>query len=377
MEKIIFRKFLFDLMSFFFIVSLSLAIITWVIQSVNYLDFISKDGHGFKVYFAFISLNFPKIYSKLIIFSYFVSLFFTIQKYKSNNEILIFWTNGISRLKLINFVIKVSVVFTIIQILFVFFLVPKTQDYSRDFIRQSNIDLFSSLISEKKFIDTVKDFTIFIDSIDENGNMENIYLKDSIDKISTQIITARGGKIIEKENEKYLYLNYGQILDISNKDFNDTKVIKFNNFTFNISKFKTKSTTFPKLQEVESTILIQCIKNFYLGKKINYSLPFFHCTDITSIRSAKEIFDRSAKQFYLIILGIIGSLLVFINDNNPKNLIHKTLIFSIGLILIVLSEISSELLNISILNNLFFIFTPVFIFIIAYSIVINLNNKIL
>ena len=39
----------------------------------------------------------------------------------------------------------------------------------------------------------------------------------------------------------------------------------------NISKFKTKSTTFPKLQEVESTILIQCIKNFYLGKKINYS----------------------------------------------------------------------------------------------------------
>ena len=259
-----------------------------------------------------------------IIFSYFESLFFTIQKYKSNNEILIFWTNGISRLKLINFVIKVSVVFTIIQILFVFFLVPKTQDYSRDFIRQSNIDLFSSLISEKKFIDTVKDFTIFIDSIDENGNMENIYLKDSLDKISTQIITARSGKIIEEENEKYLYLSYGQILDMSNKDFNDTKVIKFNNSTFNISKFKTKSTTFPKLQEVESTILIQCIKNFYLGKKINYSLPFFHCTDITSIRSAKEIFDRSAKQFYIIILGIIGSLLVFINDNNPKNLIHKT-----------------------------------------------------
>ena len=62
MEKIIFRKFLYDLISFFLIVSLSLSLIVWIIQSVNYLDFISKDGHGFKVYFAFIALNFPKIF---------------------------------------------------------------------------------------------------------------------------------------------------------------------------------------------------------------------------------------------------------------------------------------------------------------------------
>ena len=69
-EKIIFRKFLYDLLVFFIIVSVSLSLITWVIQSVNYLDFISKDGHGLDVYFAFIALNFPKIFSKVIIFSF-------------------------------------------------------------------------------------------------------------------------------------------------------------------------------------------------------------------------------------------------------------------------------------------------------------------
>ena len=116
MEKIIFRKFLYDLISFFLIVSLSLSLIVWIIQSVNYLDFISKDGHGFKVYFAFISLNFPKIFSKIIIFSYFISIFYIIIKYQSNNEILIFWTNGISKLRLVNFIFKVSIVFTIIQL---------------------------------------------------------------------------------------------------------------------------------------------------------------------------------------------------------------------------------------------------------------------
>ena len=116
MEKIIFRKFFYDLLSFFLITSISLSLITWIIQSVNYLDLISNDGHGFKVYFAFVALNFPKIFSKVIIFSYFISLFYIIQKYQFSNEILIFWTNGISKIKLINFIIKISIIFTIIQL---------------------------------------------------------------------------------------------------------------------------------------------------------------------------------------------------------------------------------------------------------------------
>ena len=32
------------------ITSLSLTLIVWVIQSVNYLDFVSEDGHSMKVY---------------------------------------------------------------------------------------------------------------------------------------------------------------------------------------------------------------------------------------------------------------------------------------------------------------------------------------
>ena len=250
MEKIIFRKFFFDLLSLFLLVSFSLSLITWIIQSVNYLDLVSNDGHGFKIYFAFISLNFPKIFSKVIIFSYFVSLFYIIQKYQLNNEIIIFWTNGISKLKLVHFIIKISIIFTILQICITYFIIPKLQDYSRDFIRTSNIDLFTSLITEKKFIDTVKDFTIFVEKIDEEGNMENLFLKDSVDNLNPQIITAKSGKIIETESEKFLSLKFGQILDVQQDDFGNTKVIKFNSTTFSLSNLKSKSTTFPKLKEL-------------------------------------------------------------------------------------------------------------------------------
>ena len=129
------QKILSDFITFFLVVTFSLSLIVWVIQSVNYLDFITKDGHGFKVYFSFIILNFPKIFSKIIIFSYFVSLFYTIQKYQSNNEILIFWTNGISRLKLINFIIKFSIFFTLLQIIFSIFHCSKSTGLFQGFYK--------------------------------------------------------------------------------------------------------------------------------------------------------------------------------------------------------------------------------------------------
>tara|TARA_Y100000591_G_scaffold330456_1_gene361516 strand:+ start:812 stop:1945 length:1134 start_codon:yes stop_codon:yes gene_type:complete len=375
MEKIIFRKFFYSFASFFLIISLSLSLIIWVIQSVNYLDFVSKDGHGFQVYFAFVSLNFPKIFSKVNIFSYFICLFYIIQKYKTNNEILIFWTNGVSKLKLVNFIIRVSILFTILQILLTYYIVPKTQDYSRDFIRNSNVDLFSSLITEKKFIDTVKDFTIYVENIDDKGNMKNVYIKDSIDISNIQIISARSGKIFESGPNKILYLSFGEIVDITDNNYKDSRVIKFNNTTINLSNVKTKSTTHPKLQELDSKILIDCVNNFMIGTKINYSLPFFVCDKYSSIKSTQEIFKRSFKQFYIIILGTVASLLIFSNNQNKKNFSYELLIFAIGFFIIIFSELNSEFLNISIRNNLFFVLLPFILFIIVYSTIFNLNNK--
>ena len=67
MKKLIFRKFLLDLFLSFCVLIISLSVIVWVIQAVNYLDFISEDGHGFKVYFLYTLFNFPKIFSKLLL----------------------------------------------------------------------------------------------------------------------------------------------------------------------------------------------------------------------------------------------------------------------------------------------------------------------
>jgi lipopolysaccharide export system permease protein len=111
MNKLIFRKFSLDILSFFLIASLSITFIVWVIQAVNLLDLVSDDGHSLRVYFYYVSLNLPKIFSKTIIFVFFISIFYVINKYNNTNELIVFWNNGIQKIKFINFILRFSIFF--------------------------------------------------------------------------------------------------------------------------------------------------------------------------------------------------------------------------------------------------------------------------
>ena len=247
MKKLIFKNLLKDITSFFLLSIISISVIVWVIQAVNYLDFVSEDGHSFRIYFLYTLLSLPKIIGRVLPFMFFLSLFYILLKYEENNELVIFWLNGIKKISFINVILRFSFFFLVIQIFFSSFLIPQTQDLARSFIRTSNIDSFSALVKEKKFIDTVSNLTIYVDEKNEDQKLKNIILKDEINKDESQFIYAQEGKIISNENSKYLLLFDGKII---NKDKKGTSIFNFETSQFNLSKFTTKTTTYPKVQEM-------------------------------------------------------------------------------------------------------------------------------
>ena len=104
MKKMLFRKLLMDYMSFFLIALFSSSIVIWVFQAVNFLDIMIEDGRDYKIYISYSLLNFPKIINKIFPFVLFFSLFHLTIKYENNNELLIFWTFGITKIELTNFI---------------------------------------------------------------------------------------------------------------------------------------------------------------------------------------------------------------------------------------------------------------------------------
>ena len=128
MKKILFRKLLSDYLSFFFITIICTSIVIWVFQAVNYLDIMIEDGRDYLVYLNFTLLNFPKILSKVFSFSLFFSLFYVTIKSELNNELIIYWNFGVHKIEVVNFILKVSFILMLIQIILTAFVVPKSQD---------------------------------------------------------------------------------------------------------------------------------------------------------------------------------------------------------------------------------------------------------
>ena len=169
MNKLIFRKLSLDILAFFLLSSTAITLIVWVIQGVNLLDIISEQGHSIRVYLLYSILNIPKIFSKLIIFTYFLTLFVVLNRYEENNEILIFWTNGIRKISFINFIAKLSIFFVLLQLTFNLFFVPFTQNLAQEYLKNSSIEFFPKLIQERKFSNVMDNLTLFVEKSDDKG----------------------------------------------------------------------------------------------------------------------------------------------------------------------------------------------------------------
>ena len=361
MEKIIFKNFLKEISLFFILSSLSIALIIWIIQAVNYLDLVSEDGHNFKVYFLYTILVLPKIFSRILPFMFFISIFYIIIKYEEKNQLLIFWSNGINKKKFLNITIKFSLVFFLVQIFFTTIIVPESQNKARSYIRTSNIDFFPALIKPRKFIDTVEDLTIFVDAKNNNGNLKNIILKDNLNKKSSQIIIAKSGKIIQSNNNKFLNLNKGRIININDKG--RTTIFNFEKTEFDLNKFSTKTTTFPKVQEQSTHKLFHCV-NFLTNKNIEFKyFDNMHCEKSYLKNIIQELLKRIYLPFYLPLLAFIACFLILKSKDNHDYTTFKFKLFLIGIAFLIISEVSIRYAGLNNKSNLIFILSPLILFI--------------
>jgi lipopolysaccharide export system permease protein len=365
MKKKIFRKILFDINNFFLIVLLSVALIIWVIQAVNFLDYVSEDGHGFYVYFSFTLLNFPRIIGSILPFILFISIFYTFVKYENNNELLIFWTNGITKEEFAKFIVKFSLLYLIFQMLLTSVIIPKSQNMARSFIRASTIDFFPSLIKEKEFIDTVENLTIFIEKKNEDGKMFNIFLKDKLTDDRSQIIYAKEGTININEDLTYMLLKNGKIINIEEEKMIS---LSFEQIQFDLSNYTTKTTTWPKIQEHSTFALLSCMVNT-LSKKIILEENFYlRCTK----DFYKEVVEEFLKRIYLpVFIPIISLIACFITLKSKENYGYskfKLLLFIIGIVIILVSVLSLGLANLNQWAFLSFLLIPIIIYYLTFSI---------
>ena len=357
MKKLIFRKFTKDTLVFFTTSILIMGIIVWTLQAVNYFDFVTQDGHGLEVYFLYTILNFPKIIHRILPFIFFISIFYMIISYELKNELSIFWINGISKVNFTNQIVLLSILVMVFQIILGSYVSPSSQYKARSYLKNSNIDFFTSLIKEGKFINAVKGLTIFIDKKNNDGSYTDIFIDDST-KNNSKMIYAKNGILVDNEKRKIFKLFQGKVISNEKSKIN---VFEFDQIEFNLKDFTSNTIVIPKIQEIKSSQLLNCLISE--NKKNSRE---FKCEKHLSDEIKQELLKRFYKPIYIPIITIMCCFLFTSSRNkiNYNKIKRNTFIFTF--FLIVFSETS---LRYSTSSNLFLIFyfsIPLFIFILAY-----------
>ena len=367
MKKIIFRKIAGDCFKFFFLTIFTISTIIWVLQAVNYLDFVVDDGHGLLVYFNYTLLNFPKIISRIFPFALFISLAYILIKYENYNELVIFWNIGINKTRFVNFFIKVSFLFVLLNLILSSVISPLSQYKARSFLKNSNLDFFETALKPKKFNDVVNNLTIYFEEKDDDGELKNIFLKEETGTNSYQITYGKTGVSKLYGNKKMLTLYNGKSMI---NDQGKLSEFKFTDIDIDISKFNSSTTSTPKNQETSTKHLIQCLSvlhNERAGKKtLVSSRDIINCSILNLEKIFKELYGRLIKPFYNTILIMIALLLILKSKDSYSFRVYKFKIYTFGFLFIFFIESSSKLVGTNLLYNSFIFALPIFLFSIMY-----------
>jgi len=336
----------------YFFILLAFGLILWITQAVRLLDLIGEDGNSIKTYFLYILTIMPKFFSRISLIIFFISFVVTISKFEEHNELKALWLSGLEKKKFVNYLLKSSMLLVAILVLIKCFIVPYFSNYSRYLLLNTGVGAVGPLLKQNNFNNPLKKITIYIEKKNQINELENIILFED-DKNIKKTIIAKSGIVINENNKNLLVLVEGSIQE-ERKD-KKISILNFDKITLDLSQYNKKTVDYYKFNEM---FLSELIKDLILKR------------DITTNNVIAEINDRIIMPFFTPSLILIGCFLIITNKEVINNNLLKIIIFTYGIIILIISEILLNFSSKEIYASLFLYVAP-FLFLIINWIILN------
>ena len=361
MKNTIYKYFFHEFIRYFVVTLFAFAVIVWTIQSVNFLDLVTEDGHAFATYFYYSSLTLSKVLTKLIPFCFMVALVLTISKLEKDNEMIALWTSGLNKIYIVNLIFRISLLIMFMQIIFTSLINPTLLNFSRSIIKNSQLEFVPSLLKERQFNDTVEGLTIFVEKKTENRVYKNIFIRDDgkvLSKIGDESSTIFARSGLMSDDEKNLILFNGNIQKLNEEG--DVSIIKFEKTILNLSGIVTKSVSEPKIQETSTFKILLCI----LKKEVNMHNCEQNKKSLMDIKI--EFNKRFGMPIYIPLISLICSFLLSSRRDQKIYGYNKYIYFFLGFVILTMSEIIVRYSGISLTHSAIYYLIPLLLLPIFY-----------
>jgi lipopolysaccharide export LptBFGC system permease protein LptF len=323
-------------------------LIIWITQAVRLLDLIGEEGNSIKTYFLYILSILPKFFSRISIIIFFISFVVTISKFEEHNELRALWFSGLEKKKFINYLLRSTVIFVLILIIIRCFIVPHFSNYSRYLLLNTGVGAIGPLLKQNNFNNPLKKITIYVGKKNQINELEDIILFEDDANIKKTII-AKSGVVINENNKNLLVLVEGSIQE-ERKD-KKISILDFDKTTLDLSQYSKKTVDYYKFNEMFFLELL---------KKSNNK------NDVQLSNVVGELNDRIVMPLFIPSLVLLACLLIITNKEIINNNFIKLIIFSYGILIIIISEILLDFSSKNINLNLFLYVAPILFFIINW-----------
>ena len=332
--------------------------IIWLSQSFKTIKLIINKGASILDFFILSAYSLPSWFLIAIPFGTFAGCMISYLKLQNDQEILVMKSAGVNPLQLSKPAFFIAILASIILFIISHFIMPKT--YKNFKILQNNIRNSSEslIIKDNIFIDLNKFQTIFIHSLDEDNQLEEIFIQDKSDPKFVVEYFAKSGNL-NFDNNIILSMKDGTRISTDTKD--SSTIINFKSYDIEIKQNGKKKSS---------------------SRVVEYNeYNFFELLEASSKANEKkgkllaEAHSRNTIVFMPLVFCLIVMVVILKEDFSR---FFSTYRKTIGIGILVITQISVLIIKNAVHSNIFLLpLMYIFPFLILITCILMLSNNII
>ena len=206
LDRYIFRQLALALLS----VTVGLAVLVWLTQSLRFIELVLDRGLSFLVFIELTGLLLPGFFAIILPITTFLVALFVYVRLASDRELVVMRAAGLSQWRLARPAIAVALLSTAACYVLNLVVVPETQAAFRAWQFEIRNQLAAILVQEGVFSSVGDDLTVYARLRDRDGSLRGILVHDARERGAPITILAESGRITPTPTGPRVTLENGQ-----------------------------------------------------------------------------------------------------------------------------------------------------------------------
>lgn len=215
----------------------AIILLIWLSQIMK-LAFVIELGSGAQSFFILTMSALPTIALSILPIATSIAYFGSLSFLNSDRELIALCSSGLSNFQIAKPAIKLAAIISLVCYIFSFYLAPKSYHYLKRSLSNFRNNFIANVIHEKSFNPLSKDVTLYIDSKNPGGIMEEVIIFDNRNKKESSIIFAKNGAL-HLENNTPSFILYDGMRQVIDKKGNMNQMT-FDNFKIALPQGKNE-----------------------------------------------------------------------------------------------------------------------------------------